>query len=245
MAFRRVLASLWGGLRGGHKDERRSAQTNVYEVESHVRRCVEAGEHRAIIGGLWDELGALQIDFLKARGMEPRHALLDVGCGSGRLAVKAVPYLAAGKYHGLDISASLLQAARSEVEAIGLGGKLTPHTFCATADFRPSAEMPVFDYMIAQSVFSHLPLERFGAALDALRGHAAPGTRFYATFFTAPAGATRHRHKRGEVVTFSNRDPFHFTVEDIVGAARKKGWKAQWIGEWNHPRDQQMGEFSR
>lgn len=214
-----------------------------YDNESGVRAKVEAGHHREVIGGLWDEMGALQLDFLISHGLLPEHLLLDLGCGAGRLAVRAVPYLAHDRYYGLDISASLLRAARKELGAAGFGDRLNWKTFHATSDFRPCDEMPVFDYVIAQSVFTHLPLERFGAALDALRSHVKPSTRFYATFFTAPAGTPKLYHKRGGVTTHIDRDPIHFVVEEIIGMARQRGWKANWIGEWNHPRDQQIAEF--
>ncbi len=36
------------------------------------------------VGGLWDEIGQLQFDFLRAKGLLPRHKLLDFGCGSLR-----------------------------------------------------------------------------------------------------------------------------------------------------------------
>lgn len=214
-----------------------------YDDESSIRARVETGQHRDVIGGLWDEMGALQLDFLVSRGLQPEHFLLDVGCGAGRLAVKAVPYLAHHRYYGLDISASLLQAARGEIEAGGFGERIGGTTFHATPDFRPHGEMPALDYVIAQSVFTHLPLESLGVALDALRGHTKRGTRFYATFFIAPAGTPSLQHKRGGVTTYADRNPIHFTVEEILGMARQRGWKANWIGEWKHPRDQQMAEF--
>ena len=220
-----------------------STWTSSYQDENALRARVETGRHREVIGGLWDEMGALQLDFLISRGLKAEHFLLDLGCGSGRLAVKAVPYLAQDRYHGLDISPSLLQAAREEVEAGGFGNRISGRTFHATSDFRPAAEMPAFDYVIAQSVFTHLPLERFGAALDAIRSHVKPGARFYATFFTAVAGTHKMHHKRGGVTTYIDRDPIHFAVEEIIGMERQKGWLANWIGEWNHPRDQQMAEF--
>jgi len=47
----------------------------------------------------------------------------------------------------------------------------------------------------------------------------------------------------GRVTTYADRNPIHFTVEEILGMARQRGWKANWIGEWKHPRDQQMAEF--
>ncbi|MGG6294672.1 hypothetical protein ACQ4M4_09620 [Leptolyngbya sp. AN02str] len=45
---------------------------------------IKAGKHRQFIGGLWEELGQLQFDFLKENGLLPEHRLLDMGCGSLR-----------------------------------------------------------------------------------------------------------------------------------------------------------------
>ena len=218
---------------------------NIYMDETRMRAEVDGGRHRDVIGGLWDEVGALQFDFLRAQGMAPQHMLLDVGCGSGRLAVLAVPYLEPGRYFGIDISPALLRAARDELAAAGCADRISATTFHATADFRPSAEMPAaFDFAIAQSVFTHLPLSHFTACLRSLRPRIAPGGLFFATFFTAPAGAEQFLHERGGVTTFAERDPFHFSVEAILAAARSEGWRAEWIGEWTHPRDQQMCSLS-
>ena len=40
--------------------------------------------HREAVGGLWDEMGRLQFDFLVAQGLQPHHKMLDIGCGSMR-----------------------------------------------------------------------------------------------------------------------------------------------------------------
>ncbi|HEY7982454.1 MAG TPA: hypothetical protein VID19_13355, partial [Candidatus Eremiobacteraceae bacterium] len=37
--------------------------------------------HRAYVGGIWEEIGKLQFDFLVAHGLRPEHHLVDVGCG--------------------------------------------------------------------------------------------------------------------------------------------------------------------
>lgn len=217
---------------------------NSYMDEDSMAAEVEAGRHRDAIGGLWDELGALQLNFLRAQGMTPDHTLLDVGCGSGRLAVKAVPYLSDGRYYGIDMSPALLGAARGELEAQGLGAKLNPRTFHATADFRPPADMPPFDFAIAQSVFTHLPLDYLRQCLDALRTRMAPGGRLFATFFVATRGVQELKHEPGGITTFADRDPFHYAVDQILEAALACSWAPRWIGAWDHPRDQQMCEFS-
>lgn len=223
-----------------------SERRNVYDDEEAVRGAVEAGQHREIIGGLWDEVGALQLDFLISRGLEPNHYLLDLGCGSGRLAVKAVPYLNPDRYHGIDISPSLIRAAAQELDAMGMGygQKINRRTFHVAADFRPSIEMPKFDFVIAQSLFTHLPIGEWGAALDAIEKHLLPGAKFYATFFTAPYNTPALQHDPGGVITYADKDPFHFPPQSIIEQATYRGWKAEFIGEWNHPRDQQMFEFS-
>jgi hypothetical protein len=60
---------------------------SMYYDQRGLAERVSNGEHRAVVGGMWDELGALQLDFLRARGLRPDSRLLDIGCGSLRLGV--------------------------------------------------------------------------------------------------------------------------------------------------------------
>ncbi len=41
-------------------------------------------------------------------------------------------------------------------------------------------------------------------------------------------------------VTYADADPFHFTEDAILDVGRTSKWSPEWIGGWNHPRDQQM-----
>ena len=215
---------------------------SIYQDEARMRAAVEGGQHRDIIGGMWDEIGALQFDWLVSRGMRPEHRLLDIGCGAGRLAVRAAPYLNPGNYFGQDRSEALIDAARAEIEAVGCANSIGANTFLVTEDFKAPGETN-FDFLLAQSVFTHLPLDMFGLCLDRVASRAAKGARFYATFFTAPEGVASFQHERGDVVTYADKDPFHFSVRAIIALATKKRWRANFIGEWGHPRDQQMFEF--
>src|SRR5882757_11035445 len=85
-----------------------------------VRYRLRPGSYRASVGALWDQLGALQFDYLVAHGLKPEHRLLDVGCGSLRGGVRFVDYLRPGNYYGLDISENLLAAGRRELAKAGL-----------------------------------------------------------------------------------------------------------------------------
>lgn len=41
---------------------------------------IQKGMHREPVGGMWEEIGRLQFDFLIQNGLKPDHKLLDVGC---------------------------------------------------------------------------------------------------------------------------------------------------------------------
>src|SRR6476620_10345865 len=58
--------------------------------------------HRDYVGGLWDEIGQLQFDFLVSNGLKPQHYLLDIACGSLRAGIHFIPYLETGHYLGID-----------------------------------------------------------------------------------------------------------------------------------------------
>ncbi len=76
---------------------------------------IAAGNHRDFVGGLWDEVGTLQVEYLKTQGLSPGHRLVDIGCGALRGGLHFVRYLDQGNYYGLDINASLIEAGKREI----------------------------------------------------------------------------------------------------------------------------------
>lgn len=42
-------------------------------------------KYRDFVGGLWEEIGVLQFEFLKQQGLLQRHNLIDIGCGALRV----------------------------------------------------------------------------------------------------------------------------------------------------------------
>lgn len=66
-------------------------------------------EHHHAYGRPWF-LGKYQMQFLKQRGLQPHHTVLDYGCGAGRLGVRVIQYLDPGHYYGLDIHRRSLEA---------------------------------------------------------------------------------------------------------------------------------------
>ncbi len=65
------------------------------------------------VGGDFDAVGALEFCLLRQCGLTPEHRIVDVGCGSGRLAKQLSGYLQPGdNYLGVDVVPELLGYAR-------------------------------------------------------------------------------------------------------------------------------------
>ena len=138
---------------------------NIYYDGSALREAVSEGRHRELIGGLWDEMGSHQLRFLIEQGMTPQQRLLDIGCGSLRLGVRAIEYLEAEQYFGTDISAELIDAGLDRELDHSLRIKAPRSHFAVSEDFDFSFLPEPMDVAIAQSVFTHLPLNHLRRCL--------------------------------------------------------------------------------
>ena len=65
---------------------------------------IAADARREFVGGLWEEIGELQFQFMVAQGLRPEHRLVDIGCGALRGGLHFVRYLDRGHYYGLDLN---------------------------------------------------------------------------------------------------------------------------------------------
>jgi len=207
---------------------------------------IAAGKHRQHVGGAWDEIGRHQFDYLLAQGLEPRHRLLDVGCGAMRGGVHFAAFLDPGNYYGIDVNDRLLEAARRvELPAAGLTERVPAENLRVTATFESDFGVG-FDFALAQSVFSHLPLNHIRLCMFQVAKAMQPGGRFFATFFRAPDDLPYDATQRQvHVTTHPERDPFHYRVSELEWAAGVADWDFHYIGDWGHPRGQQIVELRR
>jgi SAM-dependent methyltransferase len=223
-----------------------SEAPSYYYNEVHIRAAVRAGEHRAVIGGMWEEIGLLQTNFLLGQGLSPQHKLIDIGCGSLRAGVKLVRYLDRGNYFGTDINESLLQAGLDiELAEQGLAHKVPRANLVADGDFDFSWSPVAFDFALAQSLFTHLRKSHLRQCLSGLHSVMVSGASLYATFFIAPErhpAAELFPHPSG-IVTHPNRDPFHLRYAEIRECCDQLPWQPRLLGDWGHPRSQQMVQF--
>lgn len=130
-----------------------------------------AGHYRSFVGPAYryDLLGGSQFSLLFLLGMREHHKLLDFGCGSLRLGRMAIPYLAAGKYFGVEPEAWLIADGLAREIGRDVQEVKRPR-FDYNTDYRTDVFGERFDFIIAQSIFSHTGDEATRKALHAFAG---------------------------------------------------------------------------
>ena len=199
--------------------------------------------HRKAVGGLWETVGQLQFDLLLREGLEPRHRLLDIGCGSLRGGVHFIRYLDRGNYTGIDKSVERLAAGR-EVELPRAGLEAKEPVLEVVDDFDFASLGQTFDYAVALSLFTHLPLELITTCLANADDVLSSGGRLYATFLELQSDDQRRSIDRSE--RLYAKDPnFWFSFDELSAACADTRLDAEYVGDWGHPRDQKLAVFSR
>lgn len=128
------------GTYAAHTDRLISEESNKSEA---VERAIGSASHDD-----FEVIGAMQRDLLVAYGLQQASSVVEVGCGSGRLAVQLVDWLQ-GPYLGTDVVPTLLDHAASIASAPNMRyEKVTGLSIPA-----PTASA---DIVCAFSVFTHL-----------------------------------------------------------------------------------------
>lgn len=199
------------------------------------REGIEILGHREYVGGMWEEIGRLQFDFLVARGLTPQSVLLDVACGSLRLGRLVIPYLEPSHYLGIEKEEDLVRAGLEKELDPQIAAQKRPE-FVISSEFEFDRFSRSADFAIAQSLFTHLPADRIRLCLRKLGSALAADGRFYATFFECerPVKNPRDPHDHGF---------FRYTRADMIAFGRDAGYTAEYLGAWNHPRGQVMVEY--
>lgn len=206
--------------------------------------------HREMVGGLWDEIGLLQFNYLCQQGLLPSHYLLDIGCGSLRGGIHFIRFLENRHYFGIERNQELLNA--------GVEYELKPQNLSnepilrVMEDFNFTVLEQQFDFALAQSVFTHLPWNSILRCLLNVRKVLKPTGKFFATFFeqgnpsvdTYLAPVQHQKEDGGATVTQIDSDPFHYPFNVFHELAGRSGLQVTYLGDWNHPRHQMMMQFA-
>lgn len=119
-------------------------------------------------GKLWKSKREFQIRFLRGVGLEPRHTLLDLGCGTLRGGIPLIEYLETGHYGGFEVRPDVLEEGRKELRESGLEGK-NP-TLSSAPSLKAAGFNCEFDFVWAFSVLIHMEDRILTDTLAAVRG---------------------------------------------------------------------------
>ncbi len=148
----------------------------------------KAGEahYRAFVGPPrdYDLIAAMCFNLLTCMGLRQQHRLLDIGCGSLRLGRLFIPYLNVGHYVGLEPNAWLVEEGiRNETGKALIDIKRPRFLFGSSPSLLDGID--VFDYALAQSIFSHCSREMIGDWLHGVARVLAPAGVLLATHLAA------------------------------------------------------------
>ena len=133
----------------------------------------------------FDFMGATQFSLLFHLGLRDYHSVLDFGCGSLRLGRCVIPYLQEDKYFGIDPNKWLIEdGIENELGASAVS--LKNPKFSYNTDFDCGVFGEKFDFIIAQSIFTHTGPSHFKSFLKSAAENLKPDGALTAKF--SPAG---------------------------------------------------------
>jgi ubiquinone/menaquinone biosynthesis C-methylase UbiE len=176
----------------------------VSEYTRHVRNLMAShplDEAMSLaVGGRYDEIGKWEVNLLKACGLGEGMSVIDLGCGSGRLAKHLGLSFNDIRYVGIDVVQELLDYAAS---------KSPPHfRFVRHHQLSIPAPDSSADFVIAMSVFTHLFHEESYIYLEDMKRVLRPGASVVFSFLESrygwPTFETMLRNRKAGTKTHLN-----------------------------------------
>jgi len=158
-------------------------------VKEHIAAALEATGnhvplHRAFVGlpGRYDLVAAMQFNLLTYLGLREHHYLLDVGCGSLRAGRLFIPYLEPSHYCGIEPEHWLVADGLDWETGRDLL-RLKHPRFEYDGNFALSIFGQQFDFIVAQSIFSHASQSQIRRCLSEAAKVLHPDGMFAVTYF--------------------------------------------------------------
>jgi hypothetical protein len=189
-----------------------------------------ARNYRAWVGppGRFDTIAAQQFALLTLGGLRDSHTLLDIGCGSLRAGRLFISYLQPGHYYGLEPEKWVLEEGIREM----LGQEfidLRQPTFSHDATFTLTDFGQTFDFLLAQSIFSHTTRAQVDRCFSEARNVVGAQSMFFATFIPGDTDYDGDEWVYPGIV--------HFRTKTMRSIAADHGFTMQLL-EWPHPAQQ-------
>jgi SAM-dependent methyltransferase len=220
-------------------------------------------ENIEFVGGGFNVAYEFLGHLVQRAGLSPSHDVLDVGCGTGRIAYALAYYLESdARYEGFDIADKMVRWAQETItprhpnfrflHANIYNGAYNPEGSVPGRDFVFPYEDASMDRAFLTSVFTHMRGDEVRHYLDELRRVLRPGGRCLATCFLLDAEARRGIAEGRSAIEFGHRvdeayansaevpeSVIGFDAEELLGWVRDRGFSlmSSSAGWWSgrHP----------
>jgi SAM-dependent methyltransferase len=212
---------------------RNEDRTRALSREAALALAGESRHYRAYVGppGQFDFMGATQFRLLTTLGLREHHSVLDFGCGSLRAGRILIPYLSPGCYYGLEPNRWLIEDGISRQLGAELIELKRP-IFLYNSDFSADRFGVQFDFILAQSIFSHAGPDIVSLALCSFKRCLKTNGLALATFVQpAQLGDAEESNAPGWLYP----DCLSYNVETVIMMINDAGLSGRPI-PWFHPR---------
>jgi SAM-dependent methyltransferase len=201
-------------------DDQESLGAGLKPGDPHYRAYVGPPED-------YDLIAAMTFNLLTTLGLRQHHSLLDVGCGSLRIGRLLIPYLNRGKYFGFEPNEWLVREGIKRELGETLVQIKSPTFFFSDSPDTITQANASFDFVLAQSIFSHCGLDLIKNWLSAISRSLAQNGALIATFLIGEADSPR--------MGWIYPDCVNYRPATLERAAADVNLRFQ-ILEWKHPR---------
>lgn len=191
------------------------------------------GKHfRSFVGppNYYDLVGVSQFNLLTLFGMRETSTLLDIGCGSLRGGRFSIMYLQPGKYYAIEPEEWAVQDGLQSHFGQEMSDRKAP-TFLTDTEFDVARFERKFDFMMANSIFTHAPAWQIKQCFENIAIGMVPETIFLGTFFESLDGTDYEGDEwlYPDIVRYRKS-----TITDLVEST---GLECQHF-DWPHPFNQ-------
>lgn len=204
------------------------AGTNNDELGKNLP--IGAEHYRAFVGPAknYDLVSAMQFNLLTYLGLREHHYLCDIGCGSLRGGKLLIPYLLKGHYFGIEPESWLIEEGIKHELGEDLI-KIKMPRFSNDSNFTLSLFDQRFDYILAQSIFSHASQHQIRRCLVEAKKVMQKSSFFVATFVTGDKNYKGNEWVYPECITY--------TLDHMISMVQEQNLDCKAI-KWPHPNRQ-------
>jgi hypothetical protein len=176
----------------------------------------------------YDVVAAMQFNILTMLGLREHHHLLDIGCGSLRGGRLFIPYLLPERYFGIEPASWLIDEGIKHEIGDDLVRIKRPR-FNHDNNFTLSVFEQRFDFLLAQSIFSHAAPAQVQRCIAEARRVMSGESIFAATFFEGDVSY--------DGTEWQYPGPVVYRFDDLQRMAEEHGLTACRL-TWPHPNGQ-------